>query len=116
MFNDFKGLVTFVITKFINPLLLVIAGLALLAFFWGLMKFISKAGDEKSHAEGKSLMVWGLIALFVMVSVWGIVYFLQHDLRLNVANPGSAPTHYPGTNLNQNGGPPCGPFPLMPCL
>jgi hypothetical protein len=80
MFSDFKGLVTFVIAKFINPLLYIVAGLALLAFFWGLVKFISRAGDDKSHAEGKNLMVWGLIALFVMVSVYGILRFFYHDL------------------------------------
>jgi hypothetical protein len=77
--TDFKSLVVFVI-DIINPLLYIIAGLALLAFFWGLVKFISRAGDEKSHAEGKSLMVWGLIALFVMVSVYGILRFFYSDL------------------------------------
>src|SRR3989344_4902770 len=61
----------------------VIAGLALLVFFKGLAAFIAKSGDEKSHAEGRNLMVWGLVALFVMVSVWGIIRFVYTDLGLS---------------------------------
>ncbi len=59
----------------------VISGLALLVFLWGLVKFISRlGGDEKAVTEGKKLMVWGLIALFVMISVWGILRFFYSAL------------------------------------
>ncbi|OHA91952.1 MAG: hypothetical protein A2723_00400 [Candidatus Zambryskibacteria bacterium RIFCSPHIGHO2_01_FULL_52_18] len=58
-----------------------VASLALLAFFWGLAKFIyNVSGDEKAVGEGKNLMKWGLIALFVMVSVWGILRFAYGEL------------------------------------
>ena len=56
------------------------ASLALLAFFWGLARFIMNAGDAKGNKEGKNLMIWGTIALFVMVSVWGILRFAYGDL------------------------------------
>ncbi len=58
----------------------VVVGLALLYFFWGLSKFILRAGDEKAREEGKQIMLWGVIALFVMVSIWGIVDFIARDL------------------------------------
>ncbi len=59
----------------------VVAAIALLAFFWGLVKFVFRfKGDEKEVEEGKRIMKWGLIALFVMVSVWGIVRFMQSAL------------------------------------
>lgn len=70
----------------VKSLIILVAGIALLAFFWGLAKFIFKAGDEKAQAEGKNIMKWGLIALFVMVSVWGIIGFFQDELGLNEAN------------------------------
>ncbi len=59
----------------------VIASLSLLSFFWGLVKFIAKAGagDVK---EGKQLMIWGTIALFVMVSIWGVLRFANDELEL----------------------------------
>ena len=60
---------------------------ALLFFFWGLAKFIRASGDEKAIEEGKRTMIWGVVALFVMVSVWGLVYLLQNTLL------GGSPTY-----------------------
>ena len=66
----------------IQTVIPVVAGLALLIFFWGLFKFIFRvdSGDEKAVGEGKNLMIWGLIALFIMVSVWGILRFVYTDI------------------------------------
>lgn len=44
--------------------------LALVAFFWGLVRYIW--GGVKDNKYGAKLMAWSLLALFVMVSVWGI--------------------------------------------
>ena len=54
--------------------------LALALFFWGLVKFIKNAADTKAHEEGKSLMIWGIIAFFVLVSLWGLVGLFLGDL------------------------------------
>jgi hypothetical protein len=51
--------------------------LSLLAFIVGVVRFMSTAGDDQSRATGKRLMVWGLIALFVMISVWGIANIIK---------------------------------------
>ena len=65
----------------VNQLTILVAGVALLVFFWGLAKFILKiGGDAKAVAEGKQLMIWGVIALFVMVSIWGIIYFIGGEI------------------------------------
>ena len=78
--TNFSGLVNI----FIELSLLaipVVAGIALLAFIWGLIKFISRVGgDEKAVTEGQKLMIWGLIALFVMMSVWGILRFFSTSI------------------------------------
>jgi hypothetical protein len=60
----------------------VVVGLALLAFFWGLVKFIFAQGNEEAKADAKKIMLWGLIALFVMVAVWGLIRFAQSALGL----------------------------------
>ncbi len=90
--TNIKGLIV-AVGSLINPLIAILVGLALLAFFWGLAKFILRAGgDEKAIEEGKKLMIWGLIALFVMVSVWGIINFMQNAL---LPGGGSTPTSLP---------------------
>jgi hypothetical protein len=52
--------------------------LALLFFFWGVAKYIWSEGQGK--AEGKQIMIWGIVGLFVMSSVWGIVYFIGQEI------------------------------------
>jgi hypothetical protein len=57
--------------------------LAVLAFFWGLVKYIASASDEAAKESGKNLMIWGMIALFVMVALWGILGWVQSNLGLS---------------------------------
>ena len=57
-------------------------GIALLGFFWGLAQFVFAAGDEDKKAQGRQHMIWGIIALFVMVAVWGLVGFLGNALGI----------------------------------
>lgn len=52
--------------------------LALLLFFWGVVKYIWSEGQGKD--EGKKFMIWGVVALFVMSSIWGIIYFIGEEL------------------------------------
>jgi hypothetical protein len=61
----------------IDLLTIVVVGLALVFFFWGLALFIFKADDENARAKGKQVMLWGIIALFVIVSIWGIVLIMR---------------------------------------
>jgi hypothetical protein len=56
-----------------------VVALSLLYFFWGLAQFILHTGGGKEQEEAKGKMFWGIIALFVMVSVWGLVRFLQNS-------------------------------------
>lgn len=69
------------IGRLIDIALPIIVAIALLAFFWGLVKFIF-AGADEDKAAGKRLMIWGIVALFVMVSVWGLVRFVGGALSI----------------------------------
>ncbi len=53
-----------------------IFGLSIIYFFWGVAQFILHAGEEKARKEGQTKMLWGVIALFVMVSIYGILHFI----------------------------------------
>ncbi|OHA89450.1 MAG: hypothetical protein A3C70_02950 [Candidatus Zambryskibacteria bacterium RIFCSPHIGHO2_02_FULL_43_14] len=70
----------------------IVVGLALLAFFWGLVKFIFAQGNEESKADAKKIMLWGLIALFVMVSVWGLVNFIGSAFGIGQGDTVVVPT------------------------
>jgi hypothetical protein len=72
--------------QLVNSALPILIALALLAFFWGLVKFIFSAGDAEKAKEGKSIMIYGVIALVVMVSIWGIINFIATDFGVNGNN------------------------------
>jgi hypothetical protein len=67
----------------IHKLIPIAFAIGLLAFFWGLAKYMGGGGSEESKVEGRRIMVGGVIALFVMTSVWGIVAFLAKDLGID---------------------------------
>lgn len=69
--------------QLINTLLPIVVALALLYFFWGLAKFILNSGDEDEQKKGKSIMIWGVVAFFVMSAVWGIVNFVSRASGLD---------------------------------
>ena len=68
------------IVAFLIPLLL---SVAVLMFFWGLVKYIANASDEAAKESGKTLMIWGMIAIFVMVAFWGIIGYVQQSAGLS---------------------------------
>jgi fumarate reductase subunit D len=57
----------------IIPILLIIGTIV---FLWGVIMFLTAGADEEKRANARSLMIYGLIGLFVMVAVWGIVNVL----------------------------------------
>lgn len=76
------------IGRLIDIALPIVIAIALLAFFWGLVKFIFST--DKS--EGTQLMIWGVVALFVMVSVWGLVNFIGESLGVDQTDSIVVPT------------------------
>lgn len=65
----------------------VIFGLAFIAFFWGVAKYIFNAADATKRKEGSAMMLYGIIALFVMLSIWGLVSLLGGTFGVNIGIP-----------------------------
>jgi len=76
----------YILTTYLIPIAF---SLALLYFFYGVAQYIRSAGDKE---EGKKIMVWGVVALFVMSSVWGLIYFIQDELLIGTDTAGTIPT------------------------
>lgn len=84
------------IGRLVSIALPIVVAIALLAFFWGLVKFIFSAQGEDAHKQGQQLMIWGLVALFVMVAVWGLVRFIGNALGINPEQTPQAVPTVPG--------------------
>ena len=91
--QSFAGLVTTIINAVLQPLVLLFIGAGVVYFLWGVLQYL-KQDDEKAREEGKMKILYGLIALFVMVSVWGLVNVLSGTF--NLTNNSAPPLPYFG--------------------
>lgn len=76
--------------RLVSIALPIVVAIALLAFFWGLAKFLFGGAEKKEEAQ--TLMIWGVVALFVMVAVWGLVRFIGNAIGIS---PESTPQAIP---------------------
>ena len=81
------------ILALVRVLVLVVFVLAVVAFGWGIVKFIFAGGDPGKIGEAKSFLLWGVIGMAVMASLFGLITFLQQYFGvtaggLNVQAPG----------------------------
>lgn len=82
---NFKGVIDEVIS-YINILVPILYSLCFIAFFWGLSKFILNSGSAQEVQKGKTYMIWGITALFVLVSLRVIIGILAKELDIGDSN------------------------------
>ena len=75
-----------ILKDFIAALVPLIIGIAVIYFLFGVLKYVI-AKDSDSQKEARSIMVMGIIVLFVMVSVWGLVNILQDTFNIQNSGP-----------------------------
>ena len=66
----------------LNGLIPLFLALAAVYFLWGVLQFVSSGDDEEARKNARSRMVHGIIAIFVMVSLWGFVDVLVNAFNL----------------------------------
>ena len=68
---------------FNNVLVPLIFSLALLFFLWNVFRyFILKGATPDGREKAKRYMIWSIIGLVLMVSIWGIVNLLINGLGI----------------------------------
>lgn len=77
--TNLSTLVTTITTSLVSALGTLMLAAAVVAFFWGVVQYVwgVREGVEAKIKAGNQFMLWGLIALFVMFSVYGIIQVAQ---------------------------------------
>src|SRR5258706_6239499 len=66
------GDILITISHLINSVVVVLIALGVLVFIWGvIMYIIAKSEDQKKNA--RDLIIYGVIGLFAITAVWGLV-------------------------------------------
>jgi len=85
------GQILVTIANFVDAIIAFLVGFGVLYFMWGVVKYVAAGDDATKRTEGRNMMIYGVIALFVMVSVWGLVNLLMATFGLNTTFIPAAP-------------------------
>lgn len=75
------------VTYIIDPAILIVFALGFLLFIFGLVEFLWKLNEGGDNKEGKEHMLWGMVGMLIMVSVFGILQLLDNTFGLDFRNP-----------------------------
>jgi len=75
----------------INPLIILLFALAAVYFIFGVVKYLLNPDSEEIRKSSKTHMLWGIIGMFIMFSVFGIMTLIlntldEKDINLNEGN------------------------------
>ncbi len=77
MFNssgkNFGSLVDYTEGIFVTIIFRFIFGLALIYFLWNVYAFIKEGGNEAKRKDHQKAIMWSLVAIAAMMSVWALV-------------------------------------------
>ena len=68
--------------QIINPLIGFMIGVAFIIFLYGVVEMLRDPNNSKSAESGKKHMIWGVIGLFIMVSVMGIASLVMSTINV----------------------------------
>ncbi|MFW5853310.1 MAG: pilin [Patescibacteria group bacterium] len=80
------------ILGWVNSLVPILIGLGFLVFLWGLITYLTAAGDPEKRSTGINIIIMGIVVLFVMVAAWGLVGILSETLGGETGVPDELPS------------------------
>lgn len=82
--SNIAGVLGFFTCLIGNSVIPFLFAIATVTFIWGVVKFfIIGAEEEAKREQGKQFMLWGIVSLAVMISMWGLVSLLTNSFGIN---------------------------------
>jgi len=86
-----KTLIESIDKVIINPIIFLLFACAMVYFLYGLAQYLLSPDNEEVRKTSKSHMLWGIIGLFIMVSVFGVMKIILNTLgtkKVQINNTG----------------------------
>jgi heme/copper-type cytochrome/quinol oxidase subunit 3 len=96
--NDAVDLIGLVI-GWLGTIVPLLIGVIMVIIFWNMGQFILHAGDERERQKYKQFIIWSVIAMFLIISFWGVVYMIARSF---FGDPGS-PIYADPVYMNSRG-------------
>lgn len=72
------------VSEVLNPLIVLLFAIATVLFLWGVAEFIRNAPDSEGRKQGINHMIWGVVGIAIMLSVWGIMGIIADTLGVSL--------------------------------
>jgi large-conductance mechanosensitive channel len=76
----FGNVVNPIINNIVYPVIQLLFGLTVLIFVYGALQLVFYGSEPSAREKGKLTILWGSIGMFIMVSAWGIIYFISNTV------------------------------------
>jgi phosphotransferase system glucose/maltose/N-acetylglucosamine-specific IIC component len=77
---------------------LLLFGLAVVYFLYGVFEFISNGENEEKKTTGKSHMIWGIIGIVIMMGVFTILNMIMKTFNIDYVKPETGEVNLPNKN------------------
>ena len=77
MSNEAAKLISNIKAYILNPIIGFMFAVAVVMFIYGIVEWIWDGDNEEKVEVGKKHMIWGIIGIFVMLGVYGILNILS---------------------------------------
>ncbi len=79
-----NSLLNNIITFVLNPIVVLMFVVAIVVFFWGIVQFIGNSNTDDGREKGKKNILWGVVGIFIMISVYSIIKLILHSVGVSV--------------------------------
>jgi len=69
-------------SNILQAAIVLLIGIAVVVFLWSIFKYLTEGKNEAKREEAKKYMIYGVSAIFIMVSVWGLVGLLNETTNI----------------------------------
>ncbi len=81
------------VRSWVVALIPIVTSIVVIVFLWGIVKYITAAGDMEKEKDARGHIIYGLIGISVMIGIWGIMNFIFNVFDLGgVGSPVDLPS------------------------
>jgi hypothetical protein len=76
----FATVVDPIIVNIVDPIIMLMLAVAIVVFVWGVVEMMLHGDDATARDKGRNHMLAGIVGLVIMISAWGIIYFISNTI------------------------------------
>ena len=76
----------------LNPLIYLAFAISFVYFFYGVIQFLRQEASDtnKTREEARDAILWGLVGMAIMFSVYGLIGFVLDTFGVSKTGPGAS--------------------------